>query len=191
MARIPYLDVGDLADEDKELLNRPIALYRALVNSPGMTRAWGGLAEYMRYGSKLDKRLRELAIIQVGYLARSEYEYSHHTKLGLDQFGVTEADIHAISRESDEAEGAGGLPECETVVLKAAREMVNAQAISAASFEKLSGYFSREDLVDLIVTIGFYCGVVRVLGSLEIDVEDEYAAYLERFPLPSDETSEP
>jgi hypothetical protein len=66
--------------------------------------------------------------------------------------------------------------------------MVNDQAVSADSFAKLSGYFDREDLVDLIVTIGFYCGVVRVLGSLEIDVEAEYAPYLERFPFPAKET---
>ena len=74
MARIPYLDVDDLAEGDKDLLNRPIALARAMVNSPGMARAFGGLARHIRYGSPLDMRLRELAIIQVGYLARSDYE---------------------------------------------------------------------------------------------------------------------
>lgn len=32
MARIPYLDVDDLADEDKDLLKRGINLHRALVH---------------------------------------------------------------------------------------------------------------------------------------------------------------
>jgi hypothetical protein len=34
------------------------------------------------------------------------------------------------------------------------------------------------------MVIAFYNGVVRLLGSLEIDVEDSYAPYLEEFPLP-------
>ena len=33
-----------------------------------------GLAMYIRHKSKLDARLRELAILQVGYLAKSPYE---------------------------------------------------------------------------------------------------------------------
>ena len=183
MARIPYLDVDDLAEGDKDLLNRPIALARAMVNSPGMARAFGGLARHIRYGSPLDMRLRELAIIQVGYLARSDYEYSHHTKLGLDEFGVSQADIHAISAETDRGEGAGGLPPLDTAVLRAAREMV-AGGAAAATVEELQRHLSHEELVDLILTIGFYCGVVRVLASLEIDVEPEYAPYLTRFPFP-------
>lgn len=190
MARIPYLDPDDLAEADRDLLKRPITLYRALVNSPGMARAFSGLGQHIRYRSPLDPRLRELAIIQVGYLTRSPYEYSHHCKLGLDQFGVTEADIRAISRETDSngdgGDGAGGFPELETAVLRAAREMVTDLAVSDITFAVLERHLDRERLVDLIVTIGFYCGVVRVLASLQIDVEDDYAPYLERFPFPAD-----
>ena len=54
--------------------------------------AW---AQFIRFGSKLDPRLRELAILQVGWLARSPYEWSHHVKLGHD-FGVTDDDIRAL-----------------------------------------------------------------------------------------------
>ncbi len=184
MARIPYLSPDDLAEADRDLLKRPITLHRALVNSPGMTRAFLGLGQHIRYGSRLDPRLRELAIIQVGYLTRSGYEFSHHAKLGLQQFGVTEDDIRAIARETDGEAGAGGFPELETAVLRAAREMVVDLAVSDATYAVLERHLDRELLVDLVVTIGFYCGVVRILASLQIDVEDDYAPYLERFPFP-------
>lgn len=183
MARIRYLSPEDLAEADRDLLKRPITLYRALVNSPGMARAWSGLGQYIRHGSSLDPRLRELAIIQVGYLTRSAYEYAHHCRLGIEQFGVTPEDIRAISRETDY--GDGGFPELEAAVLRAAREMVAGPGVSDATFTTLERHLDRERLVDLIVTIGFYCGVVRVLASLEIDVEDDYAPFLERFPLPA------
>jgi alkylhydroperoxidase family enzyme len=58
-------------------------------------------------------------------------------------------------------------------------------AVSDATFATLSRHLKRDTVVDLIVTIGFYCGVVRILASLQIDVEDDYAPYLERFPLPA------
>lgn len=182
MARVPYLSAEDLDEADRDLLKRPITLYRALVNSPGMARAFSGLGRHIRYGSRLDPRLRELAILQVGYLTRSDYEFSHHAKLGIEQFGVTPDDIRAIGRETDG--GGGGLPELETAVLLAAREMVADLAVSDTTFATLERHLDREQLVDLIVTIGFYCGVVRVLASLKIDVEEEYAPYLQRFPFP-------
>ena len=89
MARVPYLEQSDLSPTDQDLLKRPITLFKALVNSPKAARAFHGLGDYIRYGSKLDMRLRELAILQVGWLARSPYEWSHHVKLGHD-FGVTD-----------------------------------------------------------------------------------------------------
>src|SRR5215472_4675107 len=95
MARIPYLEPSDLGPDDQDILKRPIALAKALANSPKAARAFFGLGAYIRYGSKVDPRLRELAILQVGWLARSPYEWSHHVKLGHD-FGVTDDDIRAL-----------------------------------------------------------------------------------------------
>jgi hypothetical protein len=65
MARLPYLDVADLAPADRDLLKRPINLHRQLVHSPGMARAFGTMGLYIRHDSTLDPRLRELAILQV------------------------------------------------------------------------------------------------------------------------------
>src|SRR6267378_1418711 len=99
MARVPYLDKSDLAPEDQELLERNISLHRALAHSPNGLRAFGGLGTFIRHKSRLDPRLRELAILQVGYLARAPYEYSHHVEIGRD-FGVSDDDIRAIGDET-------------------------------------------------------------------------------------------
>ena len=68
MARLPYLDIDDLDEKDHDLLKRPINLFRQLVNSTGGARAFGTLGHYIRYKSTLDPRIREMAIIQVGFL---------------------------------------------------------------------------------------------------------------------------
>jgi alkylhydroperoxidase family enzyme len=183
MARLPYLDRDDLAPEHHDLLARNINLHRMLVHSPNAARAFGKLGGFIRRQSTLDGRLRELAILQVGWLARSPYEWSHHVKIGHD-FGVTDADIEALI--ADTAGRPTTLDERERLVLRAAREAHAGPGISEPTFRALEAHFSREHLLDLTVTIGFYCAVVRVLASLGIDVEPDYMPYLERFPLPAD-----
>ncbi len=182
MARLQYLDAADLAPENQELLKRPINLHRQLVHSPGMARAFGVIGQYIRYGSTLDPRLRELAILQVGWTARSPYEWSHHVKIGFD-FGVSEADVRALI--ADSAGEAAELGEAERAVLAAARHLTVEAALTDAQFAALRSHFSEADLVELLVVIGFYACVVRVLASLQIDVEPDYQPYLDRFPLPA------
>ena len=182
MARVPYLEPGDLASEHQDLLKRPIALAKALVNSPAAARAFFGVGNYIRFGSKLDPRLRELAILQVGWLARSPYEWSHHVKISHD-FGCTDDDIRALI--DDTAGRATSLDDLTRSVLRAAREMTQAGAMTDATFATLQHALGTECVVDLTLTIAFYNAVVRVLATLQIDVEPDYAPYLAQFPLPS------
>lgn len=76
MPRLPYLNRDDLSEENRDLLSRDINLMRLLVHSPGAARSFNELGMFIRHRSKLDPRLRELAILQVGWLARSRYERS-------------------------------------------------------------------------------------------------------------------
>ncbi len=127
MARLPYLDRSDLAPADQDLLARNINLFRALTHSPNGARSFSALANFIRFESKLDPRLRELAILQVGYLTRSPYEFSHHVKIGRD-FGVSDDDIRAIAAETEGRDS--GLDSLAKLVLKAAREMTAGLAAS-------------------------------------------------------------
>ena len=69
--------------------------------APGQLAGHGarlhGVGGYIRHKSKLDPRLRELAILQVGWLEKSEYEFTHHVKIGKE-FGVTDEDIQGTDR---------------------------------------------------------------------------------------------
>ncbi|HWL29421.1 MAG TPA: carboxymuconolactone decarboxylase family protein [Burkholderiaceae bacterium] len=177
MARLPYLDAESLGAEDRDLLERPINLRRQLVHSPRLARAFGGLNRYFRHESPLNPRLRELAILQVGWTARAPYEWSHHVKISSD-FGVTEDDVRAICA------GGAGLGELEQAVLDAARHLTVEASLTDTQFAALRAKLDETELVDLLAVIGFYACVIRVLASLQVDVEPEYQQYLDRFPLP-------
>jgi alkylhydroperoxidase family enzyme len=181
MARLPYLDKSDLLPEHQDLLARNINLYRLLAHSPRAARSLNTLARYIRDGSRLDPRLRQLAILQVGYVTRAAYEYSHHIRISRD-FEVSDDDIRAIA---DETVGRPTtLDPLAKAVLRAARDMTRDLAISDETFAALRQGLDEERLTDLLITIAYYNGLVRLMGALQIDVEDEYLAYLDEFPLP-------
>jgi alkylhydroperoxidase family enzyme len=180
MARFKYLNKEDVAPEHREHM-RDINLTRLLFHNPEMARAHSHTAMYIRFQSKLDPRLREMAILQVGYCARSPYEWSHHVKIGLD-FGVSEADIRALI---DDSEGRPtSLDPLTKAVLKAARELANEIRLSDGTFAVLQQHLDTPRLLDLFVAITGYCATVRLLAALQIDIEDEYKPYLDKFPLP-------
>jgi alkylhydroperoxidase family enzyme len=183
MARLPYLDQSDLAPEFQDLLSRNLNLYRALVHSPHALRAFSALGYFIRRKSVLDPRLREMAILQVGYLARSPYEYAHHIEIGRHS-GVRDDDIRAIAGETEGQPTT--LEPLAKAVLRAARHMTNSLAIPEQTFAELRQSLDEERLTDLVVTIAFYNAVVRILATLEIDLEDGYQQYLDEFPLPKD-----
>src|ERR1700749_2803144 len=146
-----------------------------------MGRVHSDTAMYIRFQSKLDPRLREMAILQVGYCARSPYEWSHHVKIGFD-IGVSEADIRALI---DDSEGRPtSLDPLTKAVLKAARELANEIKLSDATFAVLQQHLATPILLELFIAITGYCAPVRLLAALQIDVEDEYQPYLDKFPLP-------
>lgn len=181
MARLPYLGPEDLAPEDRDIVRRDIALNRILANSPNAARAVEAMGMFIRHRSRLDPRLRQLAILQVGWLARSPYEWSHHVRISRD-FGVPDADIAAIAAETEGRPT--HLEPAARLVLQGAREMAQGPGMAEATFAALREHLDAERLTDLVLTIAFYCGVVRLLATLEVDVEPDWMQGLLDFPLP-------
>ena len=181
MARLPYLEADQVAPEYRDMLKRNTNLHKLLVNSPDMARAFNGVGNFIRHKSKLNPRLRELAILQVGWLEQSEYEFTHHVKIGRE-FGVTDEDIAGMMAETEGK--ASGLEPLARAILKGAREMVRELQMSEATFAEIKRQLSDAEMVDLVLTIAFYCAVVRVLATMKIDNEPYYKEVLQQYPIP-------
>ncbi|MGH6701967.1 MAG: carboxymuconolactone decarboxylase family protein [Bradyrhizobium sp.] len=181
MARLPYLEADQVAPEYRDMLKRNTNLHKLLVNSPDMARAFNGIGGYIRFRSKLDPRLRELAILQVGWMERSEYEFTHHVKIGRE-FGVTDGDIEGMMAETEDKPS--GLEPLAKAILKGAREMVRGLAMSEATFAGIGKELTNEQMTDLVLTIAFYCAVVRVLATMKVDNEPYYKEVLQQYPIP-------
>lgn len=192
MTRVPYQkqssdglrnnNLTTVSPEDRWNVEKdPIAINWALANSPKASKALLQLGDFIRFGSNLDPRLREMAILQVAYQSRSSYEWSHHIRISKD-FGVTDADIKSLIAESIGTNSS--LEYSEKAVLRAARECVDSQGVSEETFKVLSQYLNAELLVDLVLTITTYCSIAKLIYSLDIDIEPNYQEYLQLYPLP-------
>jgi alkylhydroperoxidase family enzyme len=182
MALVPYLSESDLDEADRDVLARPINLFRGLANSPAAAREFSRTGHWIRFECELDPRLRELAILQIGYLTASPYEFSHHIKIGHD-FGVSDSDIAGMIAATENREH--GLGELEATVLRAARQITTDRTLDEDTWKALEAALGRARLVDLVLVVAHYNAVVRVLGTLRIDVEPDYTRYLDAFPLPA------
>ena len=182
MSRLHLLDKVEVSPEFQDIFGAGMNVHRQTLHSPKVARLSRDLGLYFRHQSRLELRLRELAILQVAYSARSPYEYSHHIKIALDA-GVDPSEILAIAVETQGQ--TSSLDLLTRTTLSVARLMVAGSSVPNELFAILKQNLDPERVVDLLFLISFYCGFVRFTGALEVEVEPMYESYLKDFPLPA------
>lgn len=111
--------------------------------------------------SKLEPRLRELAILRVAWRTRSGYEWSQHRRMGGDE-GLTDAQLAAVA---DGPSSPVWTP-TERVVVAAADEMIEHFAVSDETWAVLASSFEPAPLFELLFVIGGYLCLAAVLNSI-------------------------
>ena len=95
------------------------------------------------------------------------------------------APVLSFVRSMAETEGKPStLEPLAKAILKGAREMVRELAMSEATFAEIRKALSNEHMTDLVLTIAFYCAVVRVLATMKMDNEPYYKEVLQQYPIP-------
>ncbi len=165
MARIPYAPASSSGS------NHPLNLFRMLAHSPPVASAFAGLGGALLQDSTLDPRLREIAIVRVGLLNDASYEVDKHTAIAR-AVGVTAAELRALQPTEDRS----ALDEAAKAVVGLTDELVSSARASDAALTRARGHLDDRMLVELVVTIGYYGLVCRVLETLGVDPEPSGAA---------------
>ena len=75
---------------------RVLNIFRTLAHHPKLLRRWTVFGNHVLFKSTLPPRERELIILRIGWLCRSEYEFGQHTRIGR-QAGLTDDEILRIT----------------------------------------------------------------------------------------------
>jgi alkylhydroperoxidase family enzyme len=173
-ARVPYLTRDDLPEADREIFDQfikergaePGHIHRAVANAPNLLRRFLGLANELRNGTKLDPKLRELALMTVGRLTNAEYEFTHHWNLAL-KAGVKREQLEQLA----DFESSPAFNDHERAVMRYASEATTNVKVTDATFNSLRAFLDTRRIVELVMNVAFYNAVARVLVPLGVELE--------------------
>jgi uncharacterized peroxidase-related enzyme len=173
MARLPYLDRDQLPEMERDIFDNLLAqrgsignIFRTVAHSPLLLRRMLYFSDGLRNRTRLDRRLRELAILTVGRLTNAEYEYVHHQRLAKS-VGVRQEQLDRLAAWETDAV----FNDQERAVIRYATEVTQNVKITDATFDALRTFLDNEQIVELTLNIGFYNMVVRFLVPMQVDLE--------------------
>jgi len=164
MALLPY-------GSEESVRKAPVKLNvaRMIGNSEGCSKPFARLANSLVLNAKLDPKLREIAILRTANVSHSVYEWTQHVPMAK-HVGVTDAQVAAM----DNWQGAQCFNELERMVLRFTDEVALNVKGSREALEALKKHLGPAEIVELILSIGFWGMVARLLETTEVDLE-EYA----------------
>jgi len=170
VARLPALDPADAEPGVRAALERlpPLAVFRTVAN------AQGSFVNWLRFGGDcLDARwfdpvLRELAILRVARLTPgAEYEWVQHVPILL-AVGGSPAQVQALETDDLEADALG---EDGRLVVRFTTQVVRDATPDEMVFASMRARFSPAEITQLLLVIGQYMMVGRVMATAQLEVD--------------------
>jgi 4-carboxymuconolactone decarboxylase len=170
MARIDYADPDAAPAEvlEKIRTGRPFIanLYRMLLWSPRIADGWVTMANAARFETTVADRDRELAILLVGHLTGSRYEWHHHSSLAR-AVGITDEELQAVA----DWPTLGSWTAEDTTMLRVVGAIAENRAPDEQELQLLCERLGEKTLVELVATVCYYTGLARFLNILDVDIE--------------------
>jgi alkylhydroperoxidase family enzyme len=170
MARLPYVDPATAPEHVRATLERlpvPLNIFRMMAHAEQDFRPLVGLGGAILAQQQLSPKLRELVILRVGQLSGARYEWVQHVPIA-EAAGATKAQMTALERGEIEVPCFDPL---EQAVLRFTTEVVRDVRASDATFAAVAQQLSAREVVELVITIGYYMMIARLLETTGVDLE--------------------
>jgi len=171
--RVPFRDFSTLDAKDGEMAERSkvngkvINIFRVLMNHPLLAREWGRFGAYILSEKQtLSPRDREFAILRIGWLNQSPYEFEQHKRISK-QLGITDDEMDRITKGPK-----AGWNAHDAAILQAADDLFENSIVSDETWKTLSKTYKTEQMMDLVFTIGQYNLVSWALNSCGVPLDD-------------------
>ena len=169
MPRIPYPDPATLSEAMRRtvLANQSNVTRMLARASEPVFNGFAALSMAFMKGSPLPARLREIAILRVGYLSNAAYEVFQHEALAR-HVGLSDAEIAAIKSGGAAAKTLG---DAGAAVLAYADDLVKNVRASDATLAAIRKHLDDIQVVDLTLVTGMYMMVSRFLETTGIEID--------------------
>ena len=137
-----------------------------ILRHPALAKAFLTFNNHVATASTVSKRIRELLILRISWLRRSEYEFVQHVVLGRNA-GLSEAELERVQLGPD----APGWDPLDADLLRAVDELHVDARIQDATWARLSAHFSTAQLMDIVFAVGCYDILAMVFKTFGVQLE--------------------
>jgi alkylhydroperoxidase family enzyme len=141
-----------------------------LAQHPALMHAYHSFNGHILYTTTLTSRHRELLVLRVAAVRDAEYEWEQHVVLGRDA-GLSDDDIARIAEGPD----APGWSAFDAAMLRAVDELVRDAMIADATWGVLAEALDRQQLMDLVFTVGAYDLLAMAFRSFGVELDADLA----------------
>ena len=178
MSRIPYVRRDELGLEGQQLWDSIVngrgdqvltadgALagpFNAFVTAPDAGRRLSALGATLRFGTSIERRLSEVAIITIGARWRAEFEWWAHARMAREH-GVASTVVDAIGRGEDPPFEADD----ERAVYLVARQLSDAGRLDQETYDAAHRILGDAGMVELVALCGYYTLVSFLLNAFTV-----------------------
>jgi len=137
--------------------------FNAFVHAPDAGGPLASLGAALRFGSSIERRLTEVAVITVASHWRAEFEWSAHARMAREA-GVPDAVVAAIGQGEEPPFSAAD----ERTVYAATRELLTSGQLADTSYGAVRGLLGDTGTVEFVALCGYYSLVSFVLNAFAV-----------------------
>jgi 4-carboxymuconolactone decarboxylase len=175
--RIPPLPREELTDPAREVCafwGEPNAweegsktnIINVMAQHPPLGKVYNEWGRHFLMNNSLALRQLELIVLRVAWRVKSEYEWHNHVGYALNA-GMTIEEVAACKEEPISFDWG----EQDKAILVSVDELIEAGRLSDPTWATLSKYYNRQQMMDLVFTIGHYVMTSWALSSFDVGLE--------------------
>jgi 4-carboxymuconolactone decarboxylase len=178
MSRLPTSRRDDLAPEAQQLWDAIVSgrgaqlvtaegglagPFNAFVTAPEVGRRLSDLGQQVRFGTSIERRLLEVAIITTGARWHAEFEWWAHARMAREH-GVPGAVVDAIGHGEDPPFAAAD----ERTIYTAARQLAGTGRLTEEAYADAQQLLGDAGMVELVSLCGYYTLISFLLNAFAV-----------------------
>jgi alkylhydroperoxidase family enzyme len=145
-----------------------------LANHPTLFEKFQDFNNYVALETSLPARDRELLILRIAWLCRSDFELRWHVLRG-HAVGLVDEEIKRVA----EGPNAAGWNDFEATLLRAVDELFRDTMVGEETWNALAKRYDKRQMMDLLFTVGQYNMLAMFLNSAGVQLDEG----VPRFPV--------